>query len=703
MGSVVSRLRRSVSSWDFLKPGNAVFFVAFSTANVCNFLFHLSVSRRLPPPEYGALGALLGITVVLLVPVGAMQTSMTQAMAPRMRATSRRLEVAVAPMLGTGVLWALGTFAIFAALAPLLRSFLHLASFRSVVLLAACIIPIVIGVVPKALLMAQLRFVPFAAALVAGAVIRLALANLFVSRGYGVDGALAATVLAEVVTTALALIPLRHDFKHEPGVPVLVVPRRDSVMAIAAFTGFWALTVVDVLLARHVLPRASSGFYAAASTAASSVLFLAGAISATAFPRFASTEGRGLSARRALVQALCTVAALCVPAMVVFAIVPRFIVGVLFGSRYAAASSILGLLAIAAAAVAGIQVLLHFLVARRSRLALLPWLGVLVTTGVILVVGTSLFRIAVAMAAITATLSGWMLIAALRPAPREPVATAQRGLLFSRQGDPELDLTVVVPYYNPGPRFRPSLENLMAVLSHSPVGAEVIAVSDGSTDGSPEAIRDLASDRLRMVELDHNSGKGEALRIGLSEGRGRYLGFIDADGDIDADHIGTFIELMRIYEPDVIMGSKRHPMSSVEYPALRRAYSWVYQRLCSLLFQLNIRDTQTGLKFVRRDVLVQTLPLMIEKRYAFDLELLVVARHLGYRKFFEAPIRLNERFSSTINRRAVQRMLVDTLAIFYRLRILRYYDRWAPAAAVDVAQDPGEGQTEQVPAERRGR
>jgi hypothetical protein len=100
-----------------------------------------------------------------------------------------------------------------------------------------------------------------------------------------------------------------------------------------------------------------------------------------------------------------------------------------------------------------------------------------------------------------------------------------------------------------------------------------------------------------------------------------------------------------------------------------------YQTLIGILFRLPVRDTQTGLKFVRREVLTDVVPRMVEKRFAFDLELLVVARRLGYRQFVEAPVQIVERFSSTISMRAVWNMTVDTLAIFYRLHILRYYDR----------------------------
>ena len=74
-------------------------------------------------------------------------------------------------------------------------------------------------------------------------------------------------------------------------------------------------------------------------------------------------------------------------------------------------------------------------------------------------------------------------------------------------------------------------------------------------------------------------------------------------------------------------------------------------------------------------VLAAVLPRMVEKRFAWDLELFVVARHLGYDRFLEAPIRLTHKFSSTISAKAVWMTLLDTAAIWYRLHVLRWYDR----------------------------
>jgi hypothetical protein len=104
--------------------------------------------------------------------------------------------------------------------------------------------------------------------------------------------------------------------------------------------------------------------------------------------------------------------------------------------------------------------------------------------------------------------------------------------------------------------------------------------------------------------------------------------------------------------------------------------SWAYQQLNRLLFHLDVRDTQVGLKLFSRRVAEDVLPLLIVKRYAFDLELLAVATSRGYDRIRELPIRLQYRFAgSGVGSLAVAGALWDTAAIFYRLRILRTYER----------------------------
>jgi glycosyltransferase involved in cell wall biosynthesis len=240
--------------------------------------------------------------------------------------------------------------------------------------------------------------------------------------------------------------------------------------------------------------------------------------------------------------------------------------------------------------------------------------------------------------------------------------------------EPTLDVTIVVPYYNPGPRLRTTVEHMLRVLESSGMTFEIIAVSDGSTDGSHFTLEGFPESVVRRVELDRNVGKGRALRAGLGMGRGRYLGFIDADGDISPEFLAPFVTIMRTEEPDIIIGSKRHPESSVHYPPLRRLYSWGYQHLIHLLFRLKVKDTQVGIKLVDRALIADVLPLLRETRFALDLELLVLARRLGYDRIVEAPVRIDERFGSTISPKAVWLLLVDTLGLFIRFSVRREYE-----------------------------
>jgi glycosyltransferase involved in cell wall biosynthesis len=241
--------------------------------------------------------------------------------------------------------------------------------------------------------------------------------------------------------------------------------------------------------------------------------------------------------------------------------------------------------------------------------------------------------------------------------------------------EPVLDLTVVMPYYNPGPRLRSTVERTVEVLRSTGASFEVVTVSDGSTDGSDRTLDDLPRDVVTQVVLPARGGKGQAVRAGLERGRGSYLGFIDADGDVPPELLADFVAVVRERHPDVVLGSKRHRASRVVYPPARRLYSWGYQQLVRLLFHLEVRDTQAGIKLVRREVLSDVLPLMVEQGYAFDLELLVLARRFGHGDLVEAPVRIGRRFTSTVSPKVVAEMLRDTFAIWWRLNVRHGYPR----------------------------
>src|SRR4051794_22310310 len=92
-----------------------------------------------------------------------------------------------------------------------------------------------------------------------------------------------------------------------------------------------------------------------------------------------------------------------------------------------------------------------------------------------------------------------------------------------------VELTVVVPFYNPGMALRPTVKRIAASLQDAGVGYEVVAVSDGSTDGSEHTLTGIPG--VRVIANPVNQGKGAALHTGFAAARGAWVGFIDADGD----------------------------------------------------------------------------------------------------------------------------------------------------------------------------
>jgi len=238
-----------------------------------------------------------------------------------------------------------------------------------------------------------------------------------------------------------------------------------------------------------------------------------------------------------------------------------------------------------------------------------------------------------------------------------------------------MDLSVIVPAYKEGKHIYSNLLTLKDSLDKLNRSYEIVVVADGNKDNTYQEAVKLASDTIKVYSYEKNKGKGYALKYGVERAKGQLITFIDADLDLHPKEIDTFMKLMDTHQADVVIGSKRHPESKVNYPLFRRLQSFIYQMLIGLLFNINVRDTQTGLKLFKREVLQRVLPRALVKRYAFDLELLVIAHRLGYANIIEAPVELKYQFSSTVNLRAAWKTFWDTLAIFYRLRFLKYYDR----------------------------
>jgi dolichyl-phosphate beta-glucosyltransferase len=208
-----------------------------------------------------------------------------------------------------------------------------------------------------------------------------------------------------------------------------------------------------------------------------------------------------------------------------------------------------------------------------------------------------------------------------------------------------MQLSLVLPAYNEALRLPPYLEEVRKYLdAHYGSHYEVIVVDDGSADGLAQVLAGWSRDwpQLRSIRHPHNQGKGAAVRTGMLAAGGARLLFADADG---ATPIAEESRLAA-----AIAGGAHLAVGSrlIAAAGMRRSRLWrrallgrLFAAVSRRQFRLPIRDPQCGFKMFRREAGQRLFSLLREPGFLFDLELLVLARQLGY-PTVEVPINWRE-------------------------------------------------------------
>lgn len=242
-------------------------------------------------------------------------------------------------------------------------------------------------------------------------------------------------------------------------------------------------------------------------------------------------------------------------------------------------------------------------------------------------------------------------------------------------------LSVIIPIYKKEQTIRKELIKIYNILKATPYNFEIIGVVDGtSLDDSYSQAKSLKKGRIKIYGYEQNRGKGFAIRYGMQKSIGDVISFIDSGGDINPQGIIMLLEHMKWYEADIIVASKMHSASKVIYPFKRKILSFGYYWFVRLLFGLRINDTQTGLKAYKRKVLDTVLDKLVVKRFAFDIEILAVAHSYGFKRIYDAPVEVKLDFEGSsiiglFTQNGIWQFVYDTLAVWYRLNILKYYEK----------------------------
>lgn len=238
-------------------------------------------------------------------------------------------------------------------------------------------------------------------------------------------------------------------------------------------------------------------------------------------------------------------------------------------------------------------------------------------------------------------------------------------------------LSVVMPAFKQEKTIVKDVESLDKILSSLPFDHEIIVVVDGMLDKTYERVKSIELRNLKVLGYERNLGKGNAVKMGMLEAKGDVVGFIDAGMDIDPTGISLLLDLMSFHNADIVVGSKLHPESQVDYPYYRKILTWGYRTLTQLLFNFDVKDTQVGLKFFRKKVVREVFPKLLVKQFAFDVEILAVSEDMGFTRIYEGPIKLDFIPGSLISAnlwKQIALMIWDTFAVFYRLKIMHYYE-----------------------------
>ena len=238
-------------------------------------------------------------------------------------------------------------------------------------------------------------------------------------------------------------------------------------------------------------------------------------------------------------------------------------------------------------------------------------------------------------------------------------------------------ISILIPAFNEEENIISTIKETVNVFKNLNKNYEIIIVDDGSIDDTYNKVVknvNIYKDKVKIDRYPSNKGKGFAIKHGFDFITGDYILFLDADLDLHPSQIENFLKLIREDKADVVIGSKMNKDSIVSYPPTRKVLSIGYYFLIRLLFNLPVKDTQTGLKLFKYEALKIGLSKVVVKKYAFDLELLAILNKRNY-KIIEAPIYLKPtRKYGRIGIRDIFKIFIDTIAIFYRLYIKRYYD-----------------------------
>lgn len=212
------------------------------------------------------------------------------------------------------------------------------------------------------------------------------------------------------------------------------------------------------------------------------------------------------------------------------------------------------------------------------------------------------------------------------------------------------EISVVIPCFNEGKTIRQNIRHIDAYLAEHFSAYEIIAVEDGSCDNTLEELKIVQREiSLKIIDTKKNDGKGNTVKRGIMESQKKIVMFLDADLAIPIEELDKFIEEIE-KGADIVIASRFVPGLKVisPIPWYRKIMEKVFRFLrIIILNSWNIKDTQCGFKVFQTAVAKRIFSMSLINRFAFDAEIVFIAKKFGY-VIKELPITLQNPEESSV-------------------------------------------------------
>ena len=233
------------------------------------------------------------------------------------------------------------------------------------------------------------------------------------------------------------------------------------------------------------------------------------------------------------------------------------------------------------------------------------------------------------------------------------------------KSDDSTYLSVIIPAFNEQSIIRATLVNVLEYLTAQKIDYEIIVVNDGSSDNTANIVSEFTSlnSKVKLLNIEENTGKGFAVKKGVLDAIGRYRLFMDADNSTSIEHFNLMKPILESGS-EIIIGSRRVKGAkiAVHQSWLRENLGRVFNLVVKIINGLPYSDTQVGFKVFSNTAAEKIFELQTLSGWAFDIELLLLAKKLGY-EIAEVPITWNNNSNSHVRFSGMIKMLYDIIRI----------------------------------------